>query len=130
MASKYTAEVVVSGRTIAAMAFLLVLAGPGTALAGQQASPSTLSPESLRLWLQRQPAEIGIASSDSARKLGVFTLVPPITAGEVIRVRVPIGELVSRAAHGISKARRNRAENAARAEVARSLAEFLSKPRR
>jgi hypothetical protein len=115
----------VSERTIAAIAFLCVTAGPGTSLAGQQPPSSALSLERVRLALQSQ-AEIQIAP-EPERKLGVLTLVPPTTRGEIVRVRVPIGELVSRAGHAISKARRNRAERAARDEVTRSLAEFLSK---
>jgi hypothetical protein len=115
----------VSERTIAAIAFLCVIAGPGTSLAGQQPPSSALSLERVRLAWQSQ-AEIQIAPEPD-RKLGFLTLVPPISTGEVIRVRVPIGELVSRAGHAISSARRNRAKRAARNEVTRLLAEFLSK---
>jgi hypothetical protein len=112
-------------RTIAAMAFLFVIAGPGTSLAGQQPPSSALSLERVRLLLQSQ-AEVQIAPEPD-RKLGFVTLVPPTTSGEMIRVRVPIGELVGRAGHAINKARRHRAERAARDEVTRSVAEFLSK---
>ena len=114
-----------SKKTIAAMAFLCMIAGPGSSLAGQQLSSSALSLERVRLALQSQ-AETRIAP-EPVGKFGVLTLVPPVTAGEIIRVKVPIGELVSRAGYAIAKARRNRAERAARNEVARSLAEFLSK---
>jgi hypothetical protein len=82
----------------------------------------------VRLALQSQ-TEIRIAPQPD-HKLGFLTLVPPTARGEIIRVRVPIGELVSRAGHAIRKARRNRAEQAARDEVARSLAAFLSKQAR
>jgi hypothetical protein len=110
------------------MAFLCVIAAPGTSLAGQQPPSSALSLERVRLALHSQ-AEIQIAPEPD-RKLGFLTLVPPTTTGEMIRVRVPIGELASRAGHAINKTRRNRAERAARNEVFRSLAEFLSKPPR
>jgi hypothetical protein len=117
----------VSERTIAAMACFCVIAGTGTSLAGQQLPSPALPPERVRLASQSQSAEILIVPPESDRKLGFLTLVPPTTAGEMIRVRIPIGELVSRTTHAINEARRKRAERAARKEIARSLAEFLSK---
>src|SRR5436190_23703091 len=43
-------------------------------------------------------------------RLGVFTLVPPQTNGEVIRLSIPVGEITMRAAHAISDAHHRRAE--------------------
>jgi hypothetical protein len=120
----------VAERTIAAMAFLCVIAGPGTSLADQQPPSAALSVERVRLALQSPPARILMAPQKPDWKLGVLRLVPPTMDGEMIRVRVPVGELVSSAARAIDGARRNRAERAARKEVARALAEFLSNPPR
>jgi hypothetical protein len=57
-------------------------------------------------------------------RIGMLTLVPPDTNGEIVKVVVPIGELVSRAATGVSSARRRRAERSAREQVTRELREF------
>jgi len=57
-------------------------------------------------------------------QLGVLTFLPPDTPGHALDVRVPVGALVSRAAHAIVAAHHRRAESAARDEVAKALAEF------
>jgi hypothetical protein len=57
-------------------------------------------------------------------KLGIFTLVPPETKGEVIRVAIPIGELASRAARAISDARHGRAERRIDERIMRELQEL------
>jgi hypothetical protein len=116
----------VSQRTKLAATGLLVL-GLGPSLAGQEPALPALTQERVRLALQSQPSMIVIVPPGPEGKLGMLTLVPPEGTGEMIRVRVPIGDLASRAAHAIARARRNRAEKAARDEVARSLAEFLAK---
>ena len=59
-------------------------------------------------------------------RLGMFTLVPPQTKGEVIRVSIPAGEFVSRAARGISDANHRRAERKADERVREDLAQFLA----
>jgi hypothetical protein len=58
------------------------------------------------------------------RDLGVLTLVQPTTRGEMIRVVVPIGDLVSRASRSVSRVSGSRAERRARERVARELREF------
>jgi hypothetical protein len=61
-------------------------------------------------------------------RLGLFTVVPPQTNGEVIRVSVPVGELVSKAAHAISEANHRRAERKADEHVRIDLETFLAAP--
>ncbi len=65
----------------------------------------------------QQPSPIvrSVAPFESAapKTLGIFTLVPPILPGEMVRVSVPIGELVSRAFRGAAAANRRRQETAA-----------------
>jgi hypothetical protein len=51
----------------------------------------------------------------------MFTLVPPETNGEVIRVAIPVGELASRAARVISDARRRRTERKVDERIAREV---------
>jgi hypothetical protein len=60
----------------------------------------------------------------SPKKLGIFTLVPPTSPGELIRVSVPIGELVARAFRGVAAANQRRQEVAARREVEAALKWF------
>ncbi len=67
------------------------------------------------------------------RTLGIFTLVPPTLQGEVVRVSVPVGELVSRAVKGVASANQRRREAAARRRVEAALEWFLEQrpnPRR
>ena len=53
-----------------------------------------------------------------------LTFVPPDSPGQMVNIRVPVGDLVSRAAHSIATAHHHRAEKAAHAEVVKALAEF------
>jgi hypothetical protein len=55
-------------------------------------------------------------------RLGVLTLMQCPTL--FICVNVPIGDLISRAAHSVSAAERRRVQNAARADVVNALAQF------
>ena len=57
-------------------------------------------------------------------RLGVLTFEPPDTPGQALSIRVPIGALASRAVHSVAVAHHRHAENAARDEVAKALAEF------
>jgi hypothetical protein len=54
-------------------------------------------------------------------KLGMFALLQPQAPGEVVRVFVPIGEIVTRATRAIGDARRRRAERESREKVLRDL---------
>lgn len=58
-------------------------------------------------------------------RLGMFTLVPPDTNGEFIRMATPVGELLSRAARAISDANHRRAERKADGRVRKDLEQFL-----
>jgi hypothetical protein len=62
--------------------------------------------------------------SPMPKTLGIFTLVPPTGRGEMIRVSVPIGALVSRAFKGVAAANQRRHEADARRTVEAALAEF------
>lgn len=57
-------------------------------------------------------------------KLGIFTLVPPTSRGEMVRVSIPIGELVTRAFAGVAAANQRRQEAAARRRVEEALEEL------
>jgi hypothetical protein len=59
-------------------------------------------------------------------RLGLFTVVPPRMTGEVVRVSVPVGELVSKAVRAISDANHRRAERQADQRVRNDLARFLA----
>ena len=58
------------------------------------------------------------------KTLGIFTLVPPERHGEMVRVSIPIGELVSRAFRSVAAAKRRRQEEAARRRVEAALKWF------
>ena len=109
-------------------ASFVLMVGLASPAGAQQAEPR-VSVESLRTGLQKSPQpSITIPTmpwiASNPRRLGMLTLVAPDTNGEIVKVRVPIGDLVSRAAHGVSNARRRRAERHAREEVSRALRDF------
>jgi hypothetical protein len=56
----------------------------------------------------------------------MVTLVPPEMNGEVVRVSVPIGELVSKATGAISDANHRRAERKADERVRKDLEQFIA----
>jgi hypothetical protein len=59
-------------------------------------------------------------------RLGMLTLLPAQTRGEVVRVSLPIGELVSRGARTISDANRRHAERKADERVRKDLERFVA----
>ena len=61
---------------------------------------------------------------DLPKKLRIVTLVPATGPGEIVRVSVPIGELVSRAFKGVAAANQRRQEVAARRQVEAALTWF------
>jgi len=76
----------------------------------------------------RQPVVVGgttivIAPKPHDFRWGVLTFVPPDTAGQIVAIRVPVGELVSHAARSFSAAQHRRAERAAHDAVAKALAD-------
>jgi hypothetical protein len=60
------------------------------------------------------------------KRLGMFTLVPPQRDGEILRVTIPVGELVSRTARAISDANHRRVERKADERVRKDLERFLA----
>jgi hypothetical protein len=110
--------------SLAAAIVGLWLAAPS--LGAQQTS----SPEAARLTLP-SPFVSPIPpvwSTPDVKRLGIFSLAPTdISRGEVVRVAVPVGDLVSRAAHAVTSAQHRRAERKAREQVVRELQTFLAR---
>jgi hypothetical protein len=75
------------------------------------------------------PIVRGAVEGPSPKKFGIFTLVPPTGRGELLRVSVPIGELVSRAFKAVAAANQRRREEAARREVAAAFKWFEEQQR-
>ena len=92
-----------------------------------------LSLERIDLALQ-QPFLIvpGTAPVDGAAptKLGIFTFVQPVRRGEMVRVSIPIGELVTRAFRSVGAVNQRRQEAAARRRVEAALSEFNPGPQK
>jgi len=90
---------------------------------------SSASLERVRVALQqRQPSPVIVGPlvpiPPDEWRFGILTFLPPDTRGEFVRVRVPIGALVSGVAHSIAATQRHRDEKAAREDVAKALEEF------
>ena len=64
--------------------------------------------------------------TDEPKIVGIFTFVRPELPGELVRVSVPVGELVSRGLRGIVEAKQRRQENAARRRVEADLKWFAA----
>jgi hypothetical protein len=91
--------------------------------------PSSASLERVRVALkERQPSSLIVGPMvpipPDERRFGPLTFLPPDTPGEFVRVRVPIGALITGVAHSIAGTQRRRAEKAARKDVAFALEEF------
>ena len=67
---------------------------------------------------------------DTRRKVGPFTLVPPIYPGEMVRVAFPIGDFAVRAARVLRSAEHRRAERKAKADVQRAILDWEAQQRR
>lgn len=110
-------------RAVAGLGFALLCCPP---LLAQEQDRSL---ERISLALQ-QPAPFvdGLFSPDPGsaprRTIGPFTLVPPTGRGEIIRVSLPIGELVTSAFKQVAAANRRHQEAAARRRVEAALREF------
>jgi len=105
---------------------LLVLVGLGVSSARAEQS----EPKQIKAAAQTSPKLI-IRAEDlfpptRPTRLGMFALVPPETTGEVVRVSIPVGELVSRAARAVSDATHRRAERKADERVRKDLDRFLA----
>jgi hypothetical protein len=103
---------------------VLVVVSWSPSLLGQERDRAL---ERIELQLQ-QPSSVvrGFDPVESATPttFGIFTVVPPTGRGEMIRVTIPIGEIVSRAFKASSVARRRRQEATARREVESALQRF------
>jgi hypothetical protein len=116
------------------VAFAVIVAGVSPVTVQQPesgVSVSSASVERIRVALQspQQPIDSDGVPLFAPRKpdefrFGALTFLPPDTPGQFVRIRVPVGALASRAARSIAAAQHRRAENAARDEVAKALAEF------
>ena len=110
---------------------LVLIFATGAPLAAQRTEPP-VSMESLRAALQQQSPQPSILIptypwvAPKTTRLGPLTLMPPDTRGEMIKVMVPVGDLVSRAARNMSNARRRSAERRAKETVSRELRDFLA----
>jgi hypothetical protein len=107
------------------------LVGGVISVRAQQSEPSSESLKQIRAALQspQQPISgdgvpLFTVSKPDEFRLGVLTFLPPDAPGEFVRIRVPVGALASHGVHSIADAHHRRAENAARGEVARAVAEF------
>jgi hypothetical protein len=110
---------------------ITALVGGIMAVGAQESVPSSASLKRIRAALQspQQPISsdgVPLFSPGKPDKiqLGIVTFLPPDSPGEVVSMRVPVGALISRAAHSVAAAQHRRAERAAGDEVAKALAEF------
>ncbi len=100
-------------------AFVIAFSFFAASAGAQQVPEPPVSVEALQVALQRskQPSILIPAVppwvAPSPTRVWNLTFVPPDTNGEMVKVAVPIGELLSHAARGISGARRARAERKA-----------------
>ena len=88
--------------------------------------------ERISLSLQQPlPIARGVGQVESAlpKTLGIFSLVPPTRPGEIVRVSIPIGDLVSRAFKGVAAANQRRQKATARRTVSAALKRFEEQPR-
>jgi hypothetical protein len=117
-------------RAVGGSAFVLALS-VAARVGAQQAEPP-VSAEKLRIALQNPQPSILIPAvrqwvDPAPTRLGFLTLVPPDRKGEMVKVAIPVGALVTRAARSISSAQRRRAERKGREKVLRELESFQAK---
>ena len=99
--------------------------------AGQQpATPVSL--DAIRSGLQRSTSPFVIRGAARPAdvhptRLGVLTLIPPDTTGEMVNVAIPVGELTTRAIRVVTSARHRRAERAAERRVREDLRAFQAR---
>jgi hypothetical protein len=82
--------------------------------------------ERIHVQLQQPPPVLRFDTVQSPAPItfGIFTLVPATGRGEMIRVSIPIGELVARAVTTVAAARRRHEEAVARRNVEAALQRF------
>src|SRR5215207_7320176 len=110
--------------------WMLCLVGP--AWAQQPESLSSL--QRARVSLQNPPRDPKLSAlpwmGSDRRKVGILTLIPAAHRGEIVRLSLPLGDLVTRAARSIGAANYRRAERRAREEVRRVMLEMEAQRRR
>jgi len=97
--------------------------------AAAQRSASPVSLDAIRAALQRSAPPLVIRSAVPppevhSTRLGVLTLMPPDTNGEIVKVAIPVGELTTRAIRAVARAQHRRAERAAERRVLEDLRAF------
>ena len=103
---------------------LLVSLASWAPLHAQERDPAF---ERIRLELERPFSIVrGVDPAESTlpKTFGIFTFLPPARPGEMVRVSIPIGELVSRAFKGVAATNQRRQEAAARRRVAAAIKWF------
>ena len=95
---------------------IVVVSIGSASLSAQERDPSL---QRINLALQQPPVVRGIwpVESDTPQKLGIFTFVPPQFRGEMVRVSVPIGDLLTRGFNGIARAHQRRQAESVRRRV-------------
>jgi hypothetical protein len=118
-------------RTRLLLVIITALVGGDMSVRAQRSEPSSASVERIHAARQSpQPPITGdgvpllAPTKPDVFRLGVLTFLPPDTPGQFVSIGVPVGALASRAARSIAFAQHRRAENNARAEVAKALTEF------
>ena len=109
---------------------VVLLSAAVSAEARQSDPPSPVSVSSVGIALQnlQQPSiwlpKVPQWVAPGPKRWGFLTFVPPGANGEMVKIVLPVGQLVSNAARAISSARLRRAEKKARDEVLRTLKDF------
>ena len=116
-------------RILAGASVVVVLSLVASVGAQQANSPASVERVRLALeTLQQQPGLIGPTlppwTAPAPTRLGILTMVPLQTNGEFVRLVIPLGDLVARAAHAVSSAQHRRAERKAHQVVLRALQAF------
>src|SRR5262245_42243245 len=91
---------------------LLVAVAWSASLAAQESDRSL---ERISISLQQPPPLVRNVTPDETaapKRLGIFTLIPATGRGEIVRVSIPIGELVTRPFKAAAAAHRRRQEAA------------------
>lgn len=116
-------DVLVSVMRPLAVAFLMFSAVAAPVLA----QPQDPAVRRLSLALQQPRPPVGglvLGTVDDPKTFGIFTVVAPELRGEMIRVSLPIGALVTQAYRGVAARNRRRQEQAARRQVQADLRRF------
>jgi hypothetical protein len=119
---------VISGLVLSVFGLCLGATAPVWA---QQYDSSSL--QRVRVALESPPAPwLGATSfgEQLPKGIGMLTLQTPELPGEIVRVSLPIGDLVTRAIRGVGAANRRRAERKAGEEVQRVMSKFQAQSQR